>query len=74
MIPYIIKLSANPYDVKSGIPQWWPNYICEKELVSVSADKDGNNVYEMKFLLADQYLKKFNEYVSTQLEKYIVKR
>jgi len=73
MIPYIIKFSANPYDVDSGIPQWWPNYICEKELVSVSTDKDGNDVYEMKFLVAEQYFQKFDEYASTQLENYIVK-
>lgn len=71
MVSYIVKFAADPYDKDSGIPQWWPNYVCEKEVTDKSI-VEGKTVCTMKFLLGKQYMHQFENYINNILGKYAV--
>ena len=71
MISYIVKFAADPYDKDSGLPQWWPNYICEKEVTDKSI-VDDKIVCTMIFRLAEQYLQQFEHYINTVVGKYVI--
>ena len=71
MVSYIVKFAADPYDKDSGIPQWWPNYICEKEVTDNSI-VDNKNVCTMKFCLGKQYMQQFEHYINNVLGEYII--
>jgi len=71
MIFYLVKFAADPYDKDSGLPQWWPNYICEKEVTDKSI-VDDKVVCTMRFQLAEQYLQQFEHYINTVVGKYVI--
>lgn len=71
MVSYIVKFAADPYDKDSGIPQWWPNYICEKEITDMSI-VEGKKVCTMKFRLGKQYAHQFENYINDVLGKYTI--
>lgn len=71
MISYLVKFAADPYDKDSGLPQWWPNYICEKEVTDKSI-VDDKIVCTMRFRLAEQYLQQFEHYINTVVGKYVI--
>lgn len=71
MISYLVKFAADPYDKDSGLPQWWPNYICEKEVTDKSI-VDDKIVCTMRFQLAEQYLQQFEHYINTVVGKYVI--
>lgn len=71
MISYLVKFAADPYNKDSGLPQWWPNYICEKEIADKSI-VDGKTVCTMKFILGEQYLQQFDNYIKTSLKDFVI--
>lgn len=71
MISYLVKFAADPYDKDSGLPQWWPNYICEKEVTDKSI-VDDKIVCTMRFQLAEQYMQQFEHYINTVVGKYVI--